>query len=168
MFHLFRNQLNQNCTNTRVLCIVSVAYEILSSKILLPTAREGNVFTNVCRSFCSQSASWLLCHLPSLLERKRKHSSRICTTSFSGHHQLSVWRRGPQMNKFEQASSDPNEVSLVRGCPGLMSRVGREGEGGKDGVPSSDVQRGTPPDFSEGVPYTIPIALSHDAFDATL
>ena len=38
---------------------------------LLPTAKEGNVFTGVCQSFCSQPASWLLGHCSSLLRRGR-------------------------------------------------------------------------------------------------
>ena len=36
------------------------------ANLLLPTAREGNVFTGVCQSFCSQLASWLLHNCSSL------------------------------------------------------------------------------------------------------
>ena len=34
----------------------------------LPTASEGNVFTGVCQSFCSQLTSWLLGHCSSFLQ----------------------------------------------------------------------------------------------------
>ena len=45
----------------------------------------------------------------------------ICASSFSGHHQMS--RFGPQMNKFQQVSSDHHQMSLARGrSPGLMLR----------------------------------------------
>ena len=37
--------------------LASTRYEV---NTLLPTAREGNVFTGVCQSFCPQSVSWLL------------------------------------------------------------------------------------------------------------
>ena len=37
----------------------------------LPTAREGNVCTGICQSFCSQPALWLLSHCSSLLRRGR-------------------------------------------------------------------------------------------------
>ena len=49
--------------NTHYYCVPDV--------YLLPIAREGNVFTGVCQSFCSQSASWLLGHCSSLLRRGR-------------------------------------------------------------------------------------------------
>ena len=39
--------------------------------LFLPTAREGNVFTGVCQSFCSLLASWLLRHCSSLSWRGR-------------------------------------------------------------------------------------------------
>ena len=37
--------------------------------LIIPTPREGNVFTGICQSFCSQSASWLLGNCSSLLRR---------------------------------------------------------------------------------------------------
>ena len=39
--------------------------------VFLLAAREGNVFTGVCQLFCPQSASWLLVHCSSLLQRGR-------------------------------------------------------------------------------------------------
>ena len=52
--------------NIQLICcyVASTQYE---ANTLLPTAREGNVFTGVCKSFCTQSASWLLSHCSSLL-----------------------------------------------------------------------------------------------------
>ena len=43
----------------------------VNQKCSLPTAKEGNVFTGVCQSFCSQLASWLLSHCSSFLWRGR-------------------------------------------------------------------------------------------------
>ena len=58
------------------------------------------------------------------------------------------WGEGPQMNKFEQVSSDHHQLSLaggrVVGVPGLMSGGGRESRvpglmsGGGSRVPRSD------------------------------
>ena len=146
---------------------------------LLLTAREGNKRLSVIlftigimasRSLLILVMAWSVCILLECflvlnenITKTRMHSSKMHTARFSGHHQMSLSERGPQMNKFEQASSNYHQTSLVRQCPSLMSRVGREGEGVSDWVPTSDVQRGTPPDLSEGTP----IHNTHDAFDVT-
>ena len=39
----------------------------------------------------------------------------ISVSSFSGHHQMSLWMVSPQMNKFEQVSSDHHQMSLAEG-----------------------------------------------------
>ena len=151
----------------------------ICSLALLPTARKGNKRLSVIlftiglmasRSLLILVMAWSVCILMERflvlnenITKTRKHSSKMYTTRFSGHHQMSLWKRGAQMNKFEQTSSNYHEMSLARQCPSLMSRVERQGEGGRDGVPSSDVQRGTLPDLSEG----IPIHHTHDAFDVT-
>ena len=47
--------------------------------LLLPNAREGNVFTGVCQLFCSQSGSCLLGHCSSLLRRVGTHPTGMLT-----------------------------------------------------------------------------------------
>ena len=51
----------------------------------LLTAREGNVFTSVCQSFCSQSASWLLDHCSSFLRHGQYWNA------FLLQHEISSW-----------------------------------------------------------------------------
>ena len=47
----------------------------------------------------------------------RKHSSRIHNTHFGGHHYVSLpvggEAVGPQVNKFEQVSSDYHQMSVA-------------------------------------------------------
>ena len=40
----------------------------------------------------------------------------ICASDFICHHQMSLaGEEGPQMNKFEQVSSDHHQMSLIEG-----------------------------------------------------
>ena len=48
----------------------------------------------------------------------------VSVSSFSGHHQMSLWVVGPQMNKFELVSSDDHQMSLPGGVPGLIFGCG--------------------------------------------
>ena len=54
----------------------------------------------------------------------RKHSSRMCTGRFSTTRTLTTryqywWGGGPQINKFEQVSSDYHQMSLAGGRVGV-------------------------------------------------
>ena len=55
-------------------------------------------------------------------------------TCFNSHHQMLLMGRGPQMNKFEQVSSDHHQISVAGELPGLMSKGG--------GVPYLTLLRG--------------------------
>ena len=61
---MFKVEMQLNRYKLQLVLKVSM----VQNHVLLPTAREGNVFTGVRQSFCSQSASWLLGLCSSLLQ----------------------------------------------------------------------------------------------------
>ena len=77
-------------------------------------------FYNITRQQCGCNVHDVIFHL--ILCYTRQYSSRMHSACFGGHHEMSVpVGVGPQVNKFEQASSDVHQ-----GC-----RVSQRGVGGR-------------------------------------
>ena len=84
----------------------------------LPTAREGNVFTGVCQSFCPQSASWLLVMARSvrILLECFLFSSVFVNLPYV-EHQSDICPGFQNQSRFFAAHDDPQIHIWYHTCP---------------------------------------------------